>query len=240
MERKREYFNCRLEVKSLEESEGTFTGYLSRFDVVDSYNDIVRPSAFTQTLKGRGRKVPLLWQHDSRVPIGRLFLKEDAYGLYVEKGEFNLNIPEGRNAYETLKFDRELLGLSIGFETIQANTIDLQGEKARELTEVKLYEGSLVTFPANEEAKIDSVKSIMPNTPQNIVDIVTTALKDRPDLMQALTAVLQPSNQATEQAIPPVQSASAPVAESEQDTQAAAETEYLEYLEALTNNLKEN
>ena len=235
MERKRETLSCRLEVKAFDpEEQGVFTGYLSRFNVVDSYDDIVRPSAFTQTLKGRGRKVPLLWQHDHKTLIGRLFFSEDSYGLRVDRGEFNLNIPEGRDAYETLKFDPELLGLSIGFETIQSKSVQVGDIVARELTELRLYEGSLVTFPANEEARIDSVKAMPENHPAYILmDIVRQAQ----ELASKLSSIQAPTNQAAEQAQPPVQSAPAPDPQATDDAQ---EQEAIDFLDSIINNLKEN
>ena len=43
---------------------GTFTGYASVFDVVDSYGDAVQKGAFKKTLREK-KKFPLLWSHDS-------------------------------------------------------------------------------------------------------------------------------------------------------------------------------
>jgi HK97 family phage prohead protease len=53
--------------------DGTFEGYGSVFGVVDSYNEVVAPGAFTESLAelaAKGRTVPVLWQHRQDQPIG--------------------------------------------------------------------------------------------------------------------------------------------------------------------------
>ena len=60
------------EVKAVNE-DGSFNGYGSVFDVVDSYQEVVAKGAFTESLaelKAKGRPVPVLWQHRSGEPIG--------------------------------------------------------------------------------------------------------------------------------------------------------------------------
>jgi uncharacterized protein len=54
------------------------SGYATTFWEVDSSGMVLAPGAFTRTLKDRGHKVPLLWQHDPQKPIGRnANLRED-------------------------------------------------------------------------------------------------------------------------------------------------------------------
>ena len=48
----------------IDEEKGTFTGFASVFDVVDSYNEVVLPGAFKKTLKENDGKFPLTWFHD--------------------------------------------------------------------------------------------------------------------------------------------------------------------------------
>ncbi len=55
------------ELKSLQ-SDGVFEGYGSVFGAVDSYDEIVAPGAFSETLathKAQGTLPALLWQHRS-------------------------------------------------------------------------------------------------------------------------------------------------------------------------------
>jgi hypothetical protein len=50
-------------------------------------------------------------------------------------------------------------GMSIGFETIGEEWD--KDNRLRRLTKLNLWEGSIVTFPANEAAQVDAVKSIL-------------------------------------------------------------------------------
>jgi HK97 family phage prohead protease len=136
--------------------EGTFTGILSPYGNIDNGGDIVEKGAFTKTLQVKGGTVPLLWQHKSDTPIGELKLEDRADGLYA-KGELLMQLPEAQKAHLLMK-KGITRGLSIGFKTIR-HEFDNNG--VRHLKEVALYEGSVVTFPMNEQAQITSVKSLV-------------------------------------------------------------------------------
>ena len=139
--------------KSQVHDDGTFEGYLSTFGNIDSYGDVIRQGAFKKTIAENGT-FPTLWQHDTYEPIGRFAeLREDDYGLWV-KGELNQDTQRGREAYALLK-QGALNGLSIGFSTLK----DSWDGDVRNIQEIKLWEGSLVTFPANELARVTSVRS---------------------------------------------------------------------------------
>ena len=75
-------------------------------------------------------------------------------GLLVE-GKLALRTQKGGEAYELLKLGA-LTGLSIGYRVV-ASMADAK-RKARILTDVDLFEISLVTFPANEAARVGEVK----------------------------------------------------------------------------------
>lgn len=148
-----------LEIKSVDEN-GTFSGYGSVFHNEDSYGDVVRPGAFKSSLEKwvqKGRLPPMLWQHDHREPIG-VFTKmqEDEKGLYVEGRLLIDDIPQARAAYALLK-EKVLGGMSIGYREILIEQD--HKEKITNLLELDLWEVSLVTFPANEAATVDSVKA---------------------------------------------------------------------------------
>ena len=146
------------EMKSSDINEdGTFEGYASVFDVEDSYKDVVRKGAFVRTLQERGAdSIPMLWQHFGSQVIGDYTeMSEDDYGLRV-KGRINLETKAGGEAFSTLKFNKKLLGLSIGFMIRKAITDQKTG--VRDLLDVDLWEVSAVTFPANDKARISSVK----------------------------------------------------------------------------------
>lgn len=136
--------------------DGTVEGWGSIFGELDSYNDIVVAGAFRKTLADRGSKIRMLWQHDTAQPIGVWQqLSEQDKGLRV-KGKINLDVQQGREAYSLLKMGA-LDGLSIGFIPVQQDIDPKTG--INYIREVKLYETSIVTFPACENANVVSVKS---------------------------------------------------------------------------------
>ena len=157
---------CDTEIKQLvfesdvkSEDNGIFRGYASIFGNEDQGNDIVQKGAFTKSLEQRpASKVKMLFQHKTDEPIGVFeSIYEDSKGLYV-KGKLALGTQKGRDTYELLKIGA-LDGMSIGFKadpTKQGYNENKRG--VRTFKEVDLMEISLVTFPMNEEAMVQSVK----------------------------------------------------------------------------------
>ncbi len=158
--RKRSRLAFNLELKSLD-AKGKFAGYASVFDVVDSQKDVIIRGAFAQTLKGRVSEIKMLWQHQQSEPIGvftQMF--EDGRGLFVE-GKLLLTVARAQEAYSLLK-EGAISGLSIGYSPIKYRIHERTG--VRIISKVDLWEVSLVTFPANEAAKITVVKGDLPPT----------------------------------------------------------------------------
>jgi Escherichia/Staphylococcus phage prohead protease len=141
----------RLEIKEIS-AEGSFEGMLSPYENVDGGGDVVLPGAYTKTLKDQGPTRPLLWQHKTDQPIGSLTLEDRPEGLWC-KGQLLMALADAQKAYLLIK-SGIVKGLSIGFESIK-DSIDAG---VRQLKEIKLYEGSIVTFPMNEMALITAVK----------------------------------------------------------------------------------
>lgn len=146
-------------VKSIDES-GEFSGYASVFGVKDSYSDIVMPGAFSKSLakwSEKGQLPALLWQHKTDEPIGIFTsMKEDDHGLYVEGRLLKDDDDLAKRAYAHLKAG-SIQAMSIGYSL---NDYEYDKDKgAFQLKEIELWEVSLVTFPANEEARIDTVKA---------------------------------------------------------------------------------
>ncbi|MGJ0580897.1 HK97 family phage prohead protease, partial [Xenorhabdus bovienii] len=106
-----------LKIKSVSDS-GEFEGYGSVFGVKDSYDDIVMPGAFENSLKQWGEKgsLPaLLWQHRMDEPIGIYTeMKEDEVGLYLRGRLLIDDDPLAKRAHAHLKAG-SLSGLSIGY-----------------------------------------------------------------------------------------------------------------------------
>jgi len=146
------------EVKAVNQ-DGTIEGYGSVFGVKDSYADVIQKGAFDKSIKAHKeqKSMPaLLWQHDAAQPIGVWTeMSEDSNGLYL-KGKLAMDTVKGKEAHALLKMGA-LNGLSIGFMTKQAK-YDEKTE-IRTLTEVEIWETSIVTFPANTKARVTHVKS---------------------------------------------------------------------------------
>lgn len=149
-----EHITCGLELKSLDE-KGYFSGYASVFNTIDKQNDIILNGAFKTSLD-KIKKIKLLWQHRADEPIGIFTkVKEDERGLFVE-GKLLLNVARAKEAYSLLK-EGAVDGMSIGYKVSESNIDENSG--TRIIKNLELYEISLVTFPANSEATITSVKN---------------------------------------------------------------------------------
>lgn len=139
--------------------DGSVEGYGSVFGVRDSYDDVIAAGAFASSIKAHreaGTMPAMLWQHDASEPIGVWTdMVEDSKGLRV-KGHLALDTTRGKEAHALLKLGA-LNGLSIGFLSKQWG-YDRETE-IRTLTEVDLWEVSLVTFPANGKARVTQVKA---------------------------------------------------------------------------------
>lgn len=157
LERTKPYF---LDLKAVNAAAGQIEGYASLFDVPDSDADVVARGAFEESLavwKKSGRTPPLLWQHDPSAPIGIWTqLKTDSKGLFVRGQLFVDEVARAAEAYALVR-KGGLSGLSIGYQPQKVRRDSSKG--LRVLERLKLFEISLVTFPALESARITSVKS---------------------------------------------------------------------------------
>lgn len=151
-----EHKSFRCELKALE-TEGEFEGYAAVFGNEDMQGDVIEPGAFRKTLQENGGRVPILWQHRPDEPIGiGLSAVEDERGLRV-RGRLALETARGREAWALIK-QGVLRGLSIGYDTIK----EAWEGGVRRLKEVRLWEWSLVTFPANPLARVTGTKAVVP------------------------------------------------------------------------------
>jgi HK97 family phage prohead protease len=148
---------------------GTFEGYGSVFGTVDSYRDTVTKGAFRASLEswGQRKRLPkMLLQHgggffgggaDDMVPIGKWSeMREDDHGLFARGRLFNVDTDRAKATYAALK-EGELDGLSIGFSVPDGGAVVKDGR--RTLNAIDLWEVSLVTFPANDPARVTGVKA---------------------------------------------------------------------------------
>lgn len=151
-----EFKSIELKETAIDMSARTIEGYAATWDL-DQTNDIINKGAFTKTIDEgfKNGRVKMLWQHDA--PLGmpsEMF--EDDRGLYV-KGKIS-RTQLGDEALELMR-DGVVDRMSIGF-SIPQNKSGFTDEGVRIISEVKLFEFSPVTFPANEAAHILAVKSL--------------------------------------------------------------------------------
>jgi HK97 family phage prohead protease len=159
------------EVKSVDDGARTFRGLASTWDEDLGGDRIVR-GAFRKTLSdwkaSKGRKpIFLMDQHDYwsiRSVLGKLVSAEETdAGLETE-----WSVIEGADGDEAMRRIRGgfITGMSIGYSAVKWETEKVAGgeewDVIRVLKEVKLYEVSLVIWPMNEGARVDtdSIKSL--------------------------------------------------------------------------------
>lgn len=150
--------------------EGLIEGYASLFGERDQGGDVVQAGAYTKSLAslaGANRRVKMLWQHDPSQPIGVWDeVKEDSRGLWV-KGRILTAVEKGREVLALIK-EGAIDGLSIGYRTVNA----VRGAKGeRLLTELDIWEVSMVTFPMLQSAKIENYKAVSDLGPDDFRDI---------------------------------------------------------------------
>ena len=129
------------------------SGYASLFGDVDQGGDVVQSGAYAACLTAvaaAGRRIKMLWQHDPAQPIGVWDeVREDAKGLFV-KGRILSSVEKGREAAALIAAGA-IDGLSIGYRTVKA-TKNTKGQRL--LSELELWEVSLVTFPMLPSARV--------------------------------------------------------------------------------------
>ena len=140
-----------LEIKQLDEA-GEFTGLAAVYANEDQNGDVIERGAFSRSLAERGNQIPILWQHNLAEPIGLGTLSDSDRGLLIE-GTLDLDVALGKRAHSALT-KGYLKGLSIGYDVVKQRF----EAGVRRLTEVRVWETSVVTLPANPLALVSAVK----------------------------------------------------------------------------------
>jgi len=137
------------------------SGYASLFGAVDQGGDVVEAGVYAASLKAMAaskRNIKMLWQHEPGHPIGVWDeVREDAKGLFV-KGRVLNSVEKGREAAALIAAGA-IDGLSIGYRTVKA-TKNSKGQRL--LSELELWEVSLVTFPMLPSARVGSKGDFIP------------------------------------------------------------------------------
>ncbi len=140
------------------DEKGIISGYGAVFDNKDFADDVIEKGAFSKCLTEK-HTFPMLWQHNTDQPIGIWEeCSEDEHGLLLKGRLLVDDVQQAREAYALYK-NGIINGLSIGFMCNSCTWEERDREFIRHLTEIKLFEVSLVTFPCNEKAIVTDVKS---------------------------------------------------------------------------------
>lgn len=170
-------------------SAGTFEGYAAVFGNVDSGGDVILPGAFQEFAQTKDGKTIVLYQHSLRDPIGKASVSQDSHGLAF-RGQLSLEDPTAKKAYGLMK-DGVLDSMSIGYDVLPGGEQSKQGK--RELSKLKLFEISPVTFGMNDLARIETVKSAMDCAhPSDLVDMLRESLSLSGRQAKAAANVLWP------------------------------------------------
>lgn len=145
-----------VQFKFYEGKQGIFSGYASTFNNVDSYGDTVYSGAYKKTIVNRERPIQMLFNHQQGV-IGKwTTIQEDEKGLYVE-GELTPGHSKAQDVYASMMHGA-ISGLSIGYYP----TVSTPNEKGgNDLYEISLVEISVVESPADINAQVGRIKSMI-------------------------------------------------------------------------------
>jgi len=179
-----------LEIKDVDAKSRKVAMYLAHFGNIDSDQDMIVKGAFSKSLQERGcdsssnRKIAFLRHHDWKMQIGKFVeLKEDENGLYAvgELGSSTL----GNDALCDYQ-DGIIREHSIGFKYITDKIKWIKDETTEAegywlVSEVALWEGSAVTFGANEMTPVLEI-----GKSEEKSKIITTITKEMDTIVKAL------------------------------------------------------
>lgn len=139
--------------------EGYFAVFNSRYDLWDGAYETIEPGAFDGQTQ---EDVRALTNHDSTLVLGRttagtLTLRQDEIGL-LGSILINESDQDAVNLYERVK-RRDVTQCSFGFDILDEDVEYKDGEPTVwRIKKVKLYEVSVVTFPAYKDTGVEARK----------------------------------------------------------------------------------
>lgn len=152
-----------LELRAADDNkQPMIVGYAAVFgqmsEDLGGFREQIAPGAFSKTI---GEDIRALFNHDRSVVLGRskaktLRLSEDARGLRVE-----IDPPDTQDARDLVtKMKRgDISGMSFGFRTIKDKWDEVDGKIVRTLVELRLFDVSVVTYPAYPQTDV-AVRSL--------------------------------------------------------------------------------
>jgi HK97 family phage prohead protease len=147
-----------LDVRSMNATERTIEGIAST-PTPDRMGDIVEPMGAKFSIP-----MPLLWQHDSRQPIGQVtFAKPTKDGIPFKAQILSPDAVESPTLKDRLQMawdsisNKLVRAVSIGFRELEYSFMDNGGIRFNSWEWLEL---SAVTIPANADATINVIRSI--------------------------------------------------------------------------------
>ena len=145
-------------VKDFNDDSRIVKGYASVFNNEDSDKDVILKGSYNKSIKEWGPtgkdRIKLVAQHDISRPVAKITeLKEDANGLFMQ-AKFGTH-QDGEDYYRMTK-EGIINEFSVGFVPVEKEDNDKGGY---DISNIKLYEVSMVTVAANDEAVVTDVKA---------------------------------------------------------------------------------
>lgn len=175
------YKTFEVKFKSDSDDNGKISGYFSTYDEEpDSYGDIIAPGAFTETIEKRkatGHPFPLCFNHDFDKIIGTVDSIED-----TEKGPLiEASFLDTELAQDVRKFVKSgaIFQFSFAYDVLDW---ELPTKEQQEkgivsiLKKLDVFEISIVTVPANQNAVMTDIKSGRRNSKSD-EDIINQIIK---------------------------------------------------------------
>jgi len=177
-----------LELRAAPDSN-TLIGYAAVWDSPSEplpWTEFVRRGAFTKTIKD-GADVRLLIDHEgvplARSKSGTLTMQEDDFGLRIEAMLDETN-PDAAKVMSALRRG-DVSQMSFAFQTVKDSWST--DKRTRELKEVRLYDVSVVTYPAYEET-VAELRSRNNTTTDTVTVVAPLALRKRQIQLQQMQA----------------------------------------------------
>lgn len=166
---------------------GGIAGYFSTYDKTpDSYGDIIEPGAFTKTFEKRaesGHPFPLCFNHDFSSVIGAVDKIEDTEkGPYIEAHFLDTQLAQD---VRKMLQSGAIYQFSFAYDVLDRRNPTEEEEKsgiANVLKELEVFEISVVTVPANQNAVATEVKSGRRNRKSD-EDIIRNCIKSLESLL---------------------------------------------------------
>lgn len=152
-------FMAHAEIKAVDTDKRFIEGFAST-NAVDRHDDIVDPEAFRESLGDFNRNPVLLAFHDHQSPIGKVIHTD-----ITDKGLFiKAQISKTEDVLWTKIQEGILKALSIGFRITDRSMEMVDGNEVMRITGLKLFEISVVSVPANQEALFNIAKAASKGT----------------------------------------------------------------------------